>query len=160
MRKRNKNIYMGVDSTARLPVVGRVDSGNEILLNAIAVGYDALNNRMLTRYVGVYDKTSLREINGRFGVLRLLCNRHAPSKLTTVNRIYGIVVDYFNGKITFDQAVSILNNISIKINSNFDFYNIAAFHINQAEQIGMPKPFGIDMFLLLDNINKRNVRRR
>ena len=69
MRK-HKNIYMGSDSTAKLPIFGRVDTGNEIALNAIATAYDSLNSKMLTRQLGLYDETSLIEDeNGEIKVI-------------------------------------------------------------------------------------------
>lgn len=162
MRK-NKNIYMGENSTAKMPVFGRVDTDNEICLNAIATAYDALNNKMLTRQHGMFDKTTLTEINGRFGVLRMLCRKYAPSKLIVIDKIHKVVVDNFRGHISDSKAVSSLQNICTQHNLNPGILNIAAIQINQAEQMKMqmPTPFGIDMFQLLgqQNMNQKKKRR-
>jgi len=163
MRKRNKNIYMGPDSTAKLPVFGKVDTDNEICLNAIATAYDALNNKMLTRKFGVYDKTTLTEINGRFSVLRLLCRNYAPNKLNLVNKIQDIVTNHFKGHLSDSQALSMLQQVSNEAGLNSGVFNIAALHINQAEQMNNFAPFGIDLFMFSNNntakYSKKNRKR-
>lgn len=152
MRKRNKNIYMGPDSTAGIPVFGKVDTDNEICLNAIATAYDALNKKMLTRKVGVFDNTTLTEINGRFSVLRLLCRKYAPNKIIVVNKIHDVVVNHFKGHLSDSQALMMLQKICDEYGLNPDVFNIAALHINQAEQMNnMFMPFGIDMFMFSNN---------
>ena len=150
---------MGNDSTARLPVFGKVDTSNEILLNAIATGYDALNNKMLTYQTGVFDNTTLSKINSRFGILRMLCRKYSPDEIPVVDRIYTIVVNHFKGKISYFKAMSLLNDISFKYTQNPNSFNIAALHIDNAEQVYSPKPFGIDMFMFLDN-NKDLKRKK
>lgn len=163
MRTRNKNIYMGPDSTARLPIFGKVDTDNEICLNAIATAYDALNGKMLTKQFGVYDKTTPTEINGRFGILRMLCRRYAPNKLSIVNNIQNVITEHFKGNISDSQALALLQNISNKNNLNPNVLNIAALHIDQAEQMNMFNPFNIDTFMFSDgnnSTNRKNHNRR
>ena len=160
MRKKNKNIYMGPNSTAKLPVFGRVDTDNEICLNAIATAYDALNNRMITRQPGSFDATTLPEINGRFNVLRMLCRKYAPNKLIVIDEIHNVVIEHFKGNISGSKAIQLLQNICNKHNLNPGVLNVAAFHINQAEQMmQMPNAFGIDMFMMLGQQNQKKKRR-
>lgn len=160
MRKKNKNIYMGVNSTAKLPVFGKVDTANEICLNAIATAYDALNNRMLTRQHGVFDETTLTEINGRFSVLRMLCRQYAPDKRIVINEIHNVVVEHFKGHSSYTQAIQLLQNICNKHMLNPGMLNVAAFHINQAEQMmQMPDAFGLNMFMQFDQQNQIKKRR-
>lgn len=151
---------MGANSTAKLPVFGRVDTDNEICLNAIATAYDALNSRMLTRSPGVFDKTTPAEINGRFNVLRLLCRNYAPDKLIVVNEIHNVVMKHYKGNISDVQAIDLLQNIISKYNLNPGILNVASLHISQAEQ--MANSFGLGMFSLFNPQNNSidNNRRR
>jgi len=158
MRKRNKNIYMGPKSTAKLPVFGKVDTDNEICLNAIATAYDALNNRMLTKRHGIFDKTSLVEINGRFSILQMLCRKYAPNKLGVIDEIHNVVVDHFKGHISDSKAIHLLQNICNKRNLNPGILNVAAFHIDQAEHTF--DPFGMDMFTLFGQQNNNMKKRK
>lgn len=160
MRKRNKNIYMGNNSTARLPIVGKVDTGNEICLNAMATAYDALNNKMLTRQMGVFDNTTLTEINSRFSILRMLARKHAPNKIVVVNKIYNVIRDHFKGHLSYSQAVSMLNEINMKYNNNPNHLNMAMAHVDHAEKISLPNAFGIEAFLYFANQNMNNKKHR
>lgn len=158
MRNKHKNIYMGANSTAKLPVFGKVDTDNEICLNAIATAYDSLNSRMLTRQPGVFDKTTPAEINGRFSVLRLLCRNYAPDKLIVVNEIHKVVMEHYKGNINDAQAINLLQSIISKYNLNPGILNVASLHINQAEQ--MANSFGLGMFSLFNQSNIDNNRKR
>jgi len=151
MKKRYKNIYMGPDSTAKLPVFGKVNTSNEIRLNIIATAYDSLNNTMLTRKAGVFDQTTLKKINGRFSTLRLLSRKHAPTELMLTDQIYKIVADHFKNIISDAQALASLQNICMRYNVDPFLLNIAMFHVNQAE---MQDPFGINMFMIGNNASK------
>lgn len=156
MRK-NQNIYMGDKSTAKLPLFGKVDTSNEICLNAIATAYDALNQKMLTRRLGVFNQATLQMINGRFQVLKNLCIKYAPDKLMIINQIQRITTDNFKGNLSDRQAVMMLQEITRRYNLDPNMLNIAASHVNQAEQM-QPitfNPFGIDMFLWLGDPNKK-----
>lgn len=147
MRRKHKNIYMGLNSTARLPVFGKVDTDNEICLNAIATAYDALNNIMLTRNEGVLDKTTLQVINNRFSVLKMLCRRYAPDKLNLIEKIHKLVVDNYKGGISDGQALSLMHDLCIRYNVNPGMLNIAMLHVNQVE---MQDPLGMNAFLMFN----------
>lgn len=156
MRKKHKNIYMGKDSTAKLPVFGRVDTDNEICLNAIATAYDALNNIMLTKRLGMFDKTTIAEINGRFSVLKMLCNKYAPNKLVVINKIHKVVIDNFHNKISDARALELMQEICRQHDINPGILNIAAMHVNQAE---MQDPFR-NMFLFFNQQNPKKRKMR
>lgn len=147
---------MGSRSTAKIPIVNKVNTGNEICLNAIATAYDALNGKMLTRQLGVYDQANIKSINGKFHVLRMLCSKHAPSKLIVIDRIHKITTDNLKGIISDQQAINMLQQIINNYNLNPNLLNIAAIHINQAEEINFD-PFGINMFYWIGN-NNNNVK--
>ncbi len=63
--KRNRNVYMGRHSTAKLPAVGSIDSDYEILQNIFATSYDTLDNKLLTRQPNIFKKTN-KQINFHF----------------------------------------------------------------------------------------------
>lgn len=158
MKQKHKNIYMGPNSTARLPVFGKVDTDNEICLNAIATAYDALNNTMITRNEGVLDTTTLQVINGRFNVLKTLCRRYAPNKLTLIEKIHKTVIDNYNKRISDGQALTLMHDLCIKHNVNPGMLNIAMLHVNQVE---MQDPLGMNMFMMFNQEipNKRKKSR-
>lgn len=146
---------MGLSSTAGIPVYGRVDTGNEIYLNALATAYDALNEKMLTRNIGVFETTTLNRINGRFSVLKMLARKHDPSKIIVINKIHSIVVDCFNNKISQADAFNKLNNIGNENNFNPFFFNVVANQVNKAESMNVFNPFNN----YLDNNKKKNNKR-
>lgn len=166
MRKRKRNIYMGANSTAKLPVFGQVDTDNEICLNAIATAYDSLNNIMLTRKQGAYDKTSPIEINGRFSVLRMLCRKYAPNSLPVIEQIHNIVMDNYRGKISDQQAIQLMKSTCIKNNLNPSMLDLAAMHINQIEMMRnqlknkSPDPNSNLFFLWQQNNSNLSKKRR
>lgn len=124
---------MGSNSTAKLPVFGMVDTDSEICLNAIATAYDALNKIMLTRKPGVFDRTTIAEINGRFGILRMLCRRYAPDKIIVIDKIQKIVTDHHKKRISDAEAINRMKQICMQHNLDPGLLNIAAMHVNQAE---------------------------
>jgi hypothetical protein len=140
---RNKNIYMGPNSTAQIPVHNKIDTDQEIITNVFATGYDALNSVMLTRRSGYFDKTTMQEINGRFGVLRMLCSRYSPKSMMVLDEIYKIVSDNYHGLVSDLQALGALRQICL--NNNLDPFIIdnAVVRINQAEQLSK-KELGFD----------------
>ena len=135
LKKINRNIYMGPNSTAQIPVVNKIDTDHEIILNVFATGYDALNSVMLTKKSGFFDKTTMQEINGRFGILRMLCSRYSPRSLALIDETYKIVSDNYHNNISDLQALAALRQICI--NNNLDPFIVdhAMMRINQAETI-------------------------
>jgi len=163
MRKK-KNIYMGKNSIAQLPVFGNVDTDNEICLNAIATAYDALNNIMLTRSHGVFDKTTSAEINGRFGILRMLCSKYAPSMHPVVDKIHKVVIENSKGRISDINALKIMRDICMNHGINSDIFDYAIMRINQAEsfkkQTRHPKPSNVEPdALFFWNVSNKKKRR-
>jgi len=125
---------MGPDSITQLPIFGNVDTDNEICLNAIATGYDALNNIMLTRTPGVFNKTTPAEINGRFGILRMLCSKYSPRMHSVVDKIQKVVVENSKGRISDKDALIVMRKICAEHDINSDIFDYAIMRINQAEQ--------------------------
>lgn len=162
---RNKNSYMGNNPTARLPMFGRVDTDNEICLNAIAAAYDALNNIMIARNEGAIDKTNLVAINGRFNVLRMLCKRYAPGKLMIVDKIHKIVVDNYQGRISDADALSRMQNICVQNGMDPGLLNVAMLHVNRVEMLrqqatkNMQVPSEVNMFILFNQQNTPHKKR-
>lgn len=146
---------MGFDSTAHLPVFGKVDTGNEICLNAIATAYDSLNGQMLTRMPGSFNKTTLDLVNKRFSILRMLCRKHSPGKLSIIEEIYSIAADHARGKINYDNALFYLNNVIVKHKLDPGILNIASYNIDHAEQVDM----NFFDFFRKQNINSKFRRR-
>lgn len=156
MKKNHKNIYMGVESTAKLPVFGKVDTENEIILNSLATAYDALNEIMLTKKEGYFEKTNLVKINGRFSILKMLCRKYSPSKMMMVNKIHNIVIENFKGNISDKEVITYLQNLSIQYGFNPGMINMVMFHINQAE---MFDPFNAAPFFMMNNtVKKRGLK--
>lgn len=98
-KKKHKNVYMGKDSTAKIPKVGKVDAKWEILANTYATIYDALNNKMLTRTEGKFRRTTVKLIRGRFFVLKMLAKKHQPNLEKTIRRLEDLTIAYRQGKI-------------------------------------------------------------
>lgn len=131
---------MGPNSTAKIPVNNKVDNIQEIMLNAFATSYDALNSVMLTKKSGFFDKTTMQEINGRFGILRMLCLRHSPDHLSDVDMMYKIVKDNYHNQISDIQALEYLRSICLKYDLDPGQVDNAIIRINQAEN----KPSNFD----------------
>ena len=104
---------------------GRVDTGNEICLNAVATGFDAVNNRV----IGV-------SVSERLRVLKMLCRDVAPNKVSIVNNIINIVDRFYSGNISKSKAMGLLNSIHNKIIGDMDVFNIAIF--NNSENVFNP----------------------
>lgn len=135
MRKKNKNVYMGVNSTAQIPVFNKVDTPPEIILNAFATSYDALDNIMLTKRSGFFDKTTMQGVNGRFGILRMMCMRTSPEYLQDIEAMYNVVSENYKGNISDIQALEFLKSICLKHNLDPGRIDDAILRINQAENI-------------------------
>ena len=99
-KKKHKNVYMGKDSTAKIPKVGKVDAKWEILANTYATIYDALNNKMLTRIEGKFRRTTVKLIRGRFFVLKMLAKKHQPKLVGTIDKLEDLTIAYRKGKIS------------------------------------------------------------
>jgi len=132
---KNKNVYMGKSSTAGLPVFGNVDTDYEICLNAIATAYDGLNNVMITREPGVFDKTTSAEINGRFSVLRRLCKKYSPNMLPAIDELRRISLSNNAGNISDRVALEKMRHVCMKYSLDSSMLDQAAMHVNQAEMM-------------------------
>lgn len=143
----NKNVYMGMQSTAKIPTKGPVDTDLEVLLNMQATAYDAINGRMLTRTPGRFDAASKKEINGRFSVMRLLCRKYAPEKLRVVDELQRIVFLNLEGKIPDSTATRKIKDVCIRHGLNPSMADQVIVQVDMAEmQHKQHKTGSMDMF--------------
>lgn len=130
---------MGQFSTAKIPVRGKVNTDKEVLMNAYATAYDSINRFMLSRQFGRFDKTTPREIHGRFSVLKSLCKKHCPSKLGAVSRLESLSLAHANGSLSNKQFLvqtrSVLNQNKI----NASFLGHIEAKVNSAEMLNKQK---------------------
>lgn len=151
---------MGIDSTAQIPVNKNVDTDYEILVNAFATGYDALNNIMLTKRPGYFDPTTISEINGRFGILRMLCSRYSPKTMNVVNEMYQIIFKNYKGEINDMQALLAMRNICTQNNINPGFIDEAIERINHAELMKRQSRNNNAMFPFWVQPTQKRVKKR
>ena len=126
---------MGANSTAKLPTRGKVNEDWEILMNTYAVAFDALNRFMLTRQPGKYDPTTLREIHGRFAILKLLARKYAPHKLKAIEKLEQLTKAHFKGQISDRQFLAQIRTVTVRHGLNPQLVMLAEHHINAAERL-------------------------
>ena len=133
---KNKNIYMGADSTANLPVFGKkVDTDYEICMNTIATGYDALNKVMLTRSPGIFKKTTNQLINQRFQILKALAKKYSPDKLPAIESFRKISIANNSGQISDKKALDMMIQICFKNGIDPNMLHQVKMQIDQAEMM-------------------------
>lgn len=91
------NVYAGRNSTAKIPVQGKVDSKIEILAVAYALAYDLANLQLLTRKAGELIKADVPTVNGRFKVLYILAHKHAKSAIPIIRQFHELAIKRLNG---------------------------------------------------------------
>lgn len=101
---RNRSIYMGPNSTAKLPSIGQVNTDWEVLMNVYGTAYDSIDNVMLTRDPKKLDAATINELKGRFFILKSLAKKHSPQKLDTIKKIEQIAYQNARGSISDDTA--------------------------------------------------------
>jgi len=156
---RNKNVYMGRNSTAQMPVFGTVDTDYEIVLNAISTAYDALNEIMLTRQPGVFEKTTVAEINGRFGTVRMLARRYAPRILPAVDEMHHICLENHAGRLSDVRALVLMREISTRYGMNPGILDEVCMRINNAEMLQRHPPVKNYMEQMFPYWNQKRRRR-
>ena len=154
-----RNIYLGGNSTAGLPVQGKTDQDWEILLESYSTAYDSVNSIMLTKKQGVFDKSTEREIKARFAVIKKICKRHAPKLIKTIERIEKLSLDNLYGKISDKEYLRRIREIHRKNGLKENLINQAEYQVDQAERSpGHPKVK--DNFLAPGNVgNIQNLFR-
>jgi len=88
MARRHRNVYAGADSTAKLPVRGKVNEPWEIVMLAYATALDALNRRLLTRDPRKEIKATKKKLEGRFALLRFLAIRNGHRRILPIIEEY------------------------------------------------------------------------
>jgi hypothetical protein len=128
------NIYMGLDSAARIPPYhNKIDTDREILLKCFAVGYDAHNNIMLNPRGAKPSKTSEKKIHARFADLKRLARKHAPHKLRTIEALERLSIDNFRGKINDLAYIHRIRLVAMRHGVNTFALDQAEAKINAAE---------------------------
>lgn len=128
-------MYMGINSTAKIPTRGKVDEDWEILLNTYATAYDAINNIMLTRTPGVFDRTTVREVRGRFLVLKRIARRYAPERLQIIERLEELAVARVKGEITTEQYLRSIRALATRYGLRRDMVDLVEARIRAAEMV-------------------------
>jgi len=115
MPKKNKQVYMGPNSTAGIFTQGKVDTDWEVLMNLYGTAYDSLDGQMLTQNPKRLDKATINEVKGRFLVIKNIAKKHAPQKLETIRKIESITISNIKGNLSDKVA---LDRIKIIIHQN------------------------------------------
>lgn len=133
--RRNKNVYMGPNSTAGILVDGKVNEDWEILLTVYATAYDSINNHMLTRVPGHFDPTTEREVRGRFWVLKRLAKKYAPEELPVIEKLEKLSLDHLNGKISDREFLRRLRSLVRSRGIREDLIDYVEARIDAAERM-------------------------
>lgn len=117
-KKLAKNVYMGKNSIAKIPIFGKVDTFKEVMKNLYATAYDALNLVLLDNdYPGLI-------VNER--ILRL-------SPLSPILSMFR-VVDEESFFMTLKGRFNVLRSLAVKIKDK-QKVNYALAKINQIEAL-------------------------
>jgi len=133
---KHKNVYIGKDSTAGIQVKGKVDEDWEVLVTLYATAYDAINNdTMLTRTPGQYDAADLKEVHGRFYVLKMLAGKYAPHLKPEIEKIETLTMKNIKGQISDKEYIQRLRNIILKYGVPTEVLDEIEFKIDMAESM-------------------------
>jgi len=133
---KKKNVYMGEDSVAQIPVRGKVDSVREILMNLYAMCYDLYSDKkLLTHYVGQEIRARANTLKGRFNILRVLAIRNGHRHiLHIINQAEQLSIAYVHGAIPREVYISQIRTLLIGFLSPKDLEMIEAY-IKRAENL-------------------------
>ena len=110
---RHKNVYAGIDSTAKLPVRGKVNEPWEIIMLAYATALDAANLRFRTRNPEKEIRATKSKASGRFALLRLLAIKSGHRRLIPIiNKYWELCEAYLDRKIPPHIYVQLLERLS------------------------------------------------
>ncbi|WP_456477596.1 hypothetical protein [Geoglobus ahangari] len=138
MKKRN--VYIGPNSTAGIIVHGKVNEDWEVLLNTYATAYDAINSIMLTRQPGVFDRTTVEELHGRFAVLKMLARRYAPELYNVIEQLEDLSVKHLKGQISDKEFLRRIRGLARRHGLSEDLINYVEAQIQAAEMVRKPAP--------------------
>lgn len=145
------NIYMGQQSTAKLPVHGRIDEDWEFLMSNFSLAYDAVNAIMLTKTPGRFDPTTEKEIKARFAMEKSIARRRDPSKLKLIEHVEQLSLANLYGRLSDKAYLRKIREIHRKAGLSEDLINLAEHKIDMAERspahprikTGVPPPKNI-----------------
>lgn len=124
---------MGLSSPARLPLIGKLNEDWEICLNAYSIGFDSINNIMLTPDQNRFDQTTVKEIRSRFAELKKVARRNAPQKLRTIESLERLAILNHTGKISDRTYLHRLRLIALSNGVDPGLLNQAEVRINAVE---------------------------
>jgi len=128
------NIYMGENrSIARIPTKGKVNDPTEVFGAGYATAFDAVNGRLLTRKPGKFDDATIREINGRFAVVKLLCRKNCPSRMPAIEKLHSLTISHIKGRISESAFIRQIREIGQRYNVDMSYTNLIEQRINMAE---------------------------
>ena len=128
-----RNVYMGPNSRAKIPVRGKVDTYLEILANAYATAFDAHDGWLLTRR-GPQKRATIQTINGRFHALRILARKSAPRALPVIQHLHNAVVAYLQNHISARSYIAQIRGIMIRAGLPPYLVHIIEERIRRAER--------------------------
>lgn len=121
-----------------LPVRGKVNTDEEILLNTYAAAYDAVNGQLLTATPGEYDPATIKEVKERFTELKRICRKYAPSLIDEIERIEMYSMQNVRGELTDQEYIVLLRKFVIRHGVDPKLVNVAEQRINAREGMFMP----------------------
>lgn len=130
---------MGPFSTARIPTRGKVNEDFEVLTNAFATGYDALNEGLLTRDSRHMTPTTRPLVIRRFSQLKAMTRKYCPSKLPEIERIERITLSNMDGRLSDQQALSAMKEVTFRNGASPQLIMTAQMRIDAAERMA-PRP--------------------
>ncbi len=141
---------MGVGrSVAGIPTHGKVNEDWELLTNLYATAYDEINGQLLTRTPQKYDPATIKELRGRFRILKLLARKYAPHLLDDIQYIEKLTLANAQGKINDREFLERLRAYIISRGLDPKLVALIELRINQAEgyvpkfEKGRAKPPGV-----------------
>jgi len=134
MRGKQKPIYMGAQSTARIPTRGAVNEDWELLLQGYATAYDGLSGGLLTPDPRVMAQASANEIKARFYGLKIACKRNQSRLLPTIKKLESIALANNAGRMGDRTALNELKKVVYSNGLNPGVLMVAEQHVNAAEQ--------------------------
>jgi len=143
----NRNIYMGRNSTARIPMHGVLDSDKEALANIYATAYDSINNIMLTRNPEQIQRMTIIDLQRKFSILKLICRKRCPHMLDEIQTIESLSIANARGNISDKVFLRRIRHYVDKHGLNPSTINMIENRIDSAEmfarrnmKMNVPRP--------------------
>jgi len=134
--EKRKNVYMGPDSVAQIPIRGKVDSVKEIAMNLYATCYDLYSDKkLLTHIPGQEIKARVNTLRGRFYVLRLLALRNGHKHLLPIiDHAEQLSIAFVHGAIHREAYIHQIRALVSRFLAPHEMHLVEA-HIKRAERL-------------------------